>query len=255
MQVLKGQINVTHFVKAEDFDVEAGRLRTMTAFVHALLHELCHAIYKATTPISMHGSEPFYRDDRMAELGWAFTQVVFGGGIYPLGRNPRHTACPYGSGVARWPEGISYGSGRMRASAARYGETYARRSIVKMQWLQKFFTRRFWDVDVAPYTSGQGFKFDWDIALRDVGPTSKDFLPHETQAVLPGHPVSGAPPLSTVTDLRAMGFKLKPRKEPDETSEDTDGDDAPPPWARQTRDLMAGMLGSLVGSAQDDDIP
>lgn len=45
--------------------------------------------------------EPCYRDDRLAELGWAFQQAVPGGGIESPGYNPTTPAAPYGMSATR----------------------------------------------------------------------------------------------------------------------------------------------------------
>lgn len=73
----------------------------MVFFAHTLLHELCHSVWKSSAALTPdrntappHTSEPFYRDQRIAELGWAFQQAVFHGAVRPNGYNPLTPASP-----------------------------------------------------------------------------------------------------------------------------------------------------------------
>lgn len=103
LEVFRQVIHASQFAKAENFDNAAAYCRTTNFFAHSLLHEVCHVLHGAAVPKIDHPTipgekvmapEPFYRDDRLAELGWAFEQAVFGGGIAPLGYNPVTPAAP-----------------------------------------------------------------------------------------------------------------------------------------------------------------
>ncbi|KAF1347055.1 hypothetical protein BDV97DRAFT_423662 [Delphinella strobiligena] len=229
LEVFRQKIHVSQFAKAENFDNAAAYCRTANFFAHGLLHELYHALHSAAVPTMDHPTipgakaivpEPFYRDDRLAELGWAFQQVVFGGGIAPLGWNPITPAAPYGMSALRWPGGIGEPTiGEPRASPARWNETYITEGILDVEWHRKFFTRKFWEVDAARDTSGQVLKIDWTIAIHSNEYVRTAFYPGEPLVPLPPRPGPGVPGGG---ELRARGFKMKPMKDVDETSIDTD---------------------------------
>lgn len=101
LDVLRNDVTVQQFPKASTFSIPAGFTRTMVFFAHTLLHELCHSVWKSSAALTPdrntappHTSEPFYRDQRIAELGWAFQQAVFHGAVRPNGYNPLTPARP-----------------------------------------------------------------------------------------------------------------------------------------------------------------
>ena len=71
-------------------------LRLQFCIAVTFAHELAHAVNHA---VSLETYEPFFDDDRVAELGLAWEQTVFGGRVVPLGdldaRNPL--------GLIKWP--------------------------------------------------------------------------------------------------------------------------------------------------------
>ncbi|KAF1354666.1 hypothetical protein BDV97DRAFT_418461 [Delphinella strobiligena] len=118
LNVLKGNIRLDHFPKSGSFDPDAAKLRTSWFMASVLCHEFCHALWFATWnfgdksgPLKLH-DEPFFQDQRVAELGAAFETHLFGIKVDPLGKNskiatnmqPRASiAAPYGIQAVRWP--------------------------------------------------------------------------------------------------------------------------------------------------------
>lgn len=81
-------------VRAEGSISQLLRLQFSIAVTFA--HELVHAVEHA---VSLENYEPFFEDDRVAELGLAWEQAIFGGRVVALGdidaRNPL--------GLIKWP--------------------------------------------------------------------------------------------------------------------------------------------------------
>lgn len=129
--------------------------------------------------------------------------------------------------ATRWPGGISgLGLGVPRASPARWNETYVSKGILDVEWHRKFFTRKFWEVDVAKDTNGQALKVDWTIAIQYSESVDTAFYRGEPLVPLPPRPSPGVPGRDA---LRARGFKMKPMKDYDETSIDTDDEQGASP--------------------------
>lgn len=133
-----------------------------------LVHELCHAMYicghskQALVRSGKRYVEPFYGDQRIAELGTAWESTVFRGTIQSAGAE-NDPAFPYGVARYDWPglNRAGYAPGPNprvrrdgdgeRRSPARYGVKWGSQYLIKSKWIQGFFTRRFWDVEVERY--------------------------------------------------------------------------------------------------------
>lgn len=125
-----------------------------------MVHELCHALENAVTlrldDSETYIPEPFYSDHRIAELGYAFERVLFGGVIEPLGY---YQAAPYGLVITEWPgiaevgseisPGVTNHSGSAeRGSPIKYGCTKFAVYPIHMFYIAKFFTQEFWEREV-----------------------------------------------------------------------------------------------------------
>lgn len=146
----------------------------------AIMHELCHGLLLASREFKpsvydycMAGKaigisafspqnldfefEPFYRNHRVAELGYALEQVLFGGwyGMIAMNKSPFQfnlTAPLYGLITATFPgdgDPWNYFPEEMIAKGAQYGHSTTFRYPIPMDFIHRFFTRRFWD-KVAP---------------------------------------------------------------------------------------------------------
>lgn len=91
--------------------------------------------------------EPFYRDQRLAELGFAFESVLFGGDIRPLTCD---VAAPFGFVVDDWP-GVAEPQrqpGRatelgytQRGGPTKWKVRWNTEYMVPMDFIKQFFTR------------------------------------------------------------------------------------------------------------------
>ncbi|KAF1351382.1 hypothetical protein BDV97DRAFT_369023 [Delphinella strobiligena] len=167
LKVLKGQIKSTEYVKAENFDQAAALLRTRMHMAMIVCHEFTHALHNATwereddewaptlsttTPLP---PEPFFRDDRISELGWAFQQYAFGGLLRPIGYfqpDSADAAFPYGFFLEHFPGAVKKEDEHMRkfqqATPFQLGVTTILRHGVHMSYVQKQFTKEFWNKTV-----------------------------------------------------------------------------------------------------------
>lgn len=220
--------NVTFsgFAKTEDHDYAAAFTRSMVYMATSLLREFTHAVHKAmqTRTNGCYGGaiypgEMFWRDDRIAEHGWAFTQYVFGAGFTPLGRNPLSYTLPYGLGLVRFPSAMNVGTAR--GSAARWGITHSPRGIVDVEFYAKLMRKRFWAVDVARGSGGEAFKVDWKVAITYTERGPNNYFPGEPRSPLirPGMPDNESEPW---TQLRRMGFLVKQVQHHDKPSLDSE---------------------------------
>lgn len=223
---LLGRELSTSFAKAASFDARTAHCRALWFFAIVLLHELAHATHLAYWELfpdrynpTTDGKEPFWRDDRLAELGWAFTQVVFGAVFHPFGFNPYSASLPYGMAQIRWPGGSNLGDAR--GSALGWAHAYMTRGATDVHWCHKFFTRRFWEVDV-PARGAHAMAAEWKVAVQYMMPFASLF-PGETPLLNPpGPPSPGIPPRE---EIEARGFKFKQMLFDLETSDDTDDSD------------------------------
>ncbi|GAB7356387.1 hypothetical protein MBLNU459_g7167t1 [Dothideomycetes sp. NU459] len=194
LDVLRGHIAAKDAPKVQHdlspYDSASALLRTHFRLATLLIHEFAHAFRLATfaknpdTRTYMQGlwgrdiqeCEPFHRDDRLAELGLALEQTVFGGRAEALGPQPPapHAAVPYGFGAATFP-GIMAAAGSAQARAAPAWSTTTTTTMpasdelrgVLMRDVHKFFTRRFWERDAVRLGLG-AFRHDRGHAIRVV---------------------------------------------------------------------------------------
>ena len=80
-------------------------LRQHHLIATTILHELCHAINSARTNIP---TEPFFEDNRQAELGFTWEQSVLNGPVHTVTRKGDEDA-NWGLQFFRWPTAYSYG--------------------------------------------------------------------------------------------------------------------------------------------------
>lgn len=174
LRVLKGQTKSTEYVKTGNFDQGAALLRTRMHMAMIVCHEFTHALLNATwarednewaptpsttttplPPLPPLPPEPFFRDDRISELGWAFQQYAFGGLLRPIGNfhpNSADATFPYGFFLEHFPGAIKKDDEYMRkfqrATPSQWGVTTRLRHGVHMNYVQKQFTKKFWNKTV-----------------------------------------------------------------------------------------------------------
>lgn len=132
--------------------------------------------------------DAFYSDHRIAELGNAFEQVVFGGNIDPLGG---YIAAPYGLKIIQFPgsrrttipkPGKAPSYERERGSPIKFGCTSWPVYPVNMMYVNKLFTKDFWEREVV--------ERQLDAFVPDKDPElvcwqyKNQFDPTETQKIL-----------------------------------------------------------------------
>ncbi|KAK4971231.1 hypothetical protein LTR28_013391 [Elasticomyces elasticus] len=169
---------------------ECSLLRTYFHLAKTLVHELCHAMKRASTPNSFADPlvgepfEPFFRDYRIAELGNTWESIIFGGIIHPLGY---HVSAPHGLGIENWP-GIlnanTRGGELERGSATKWRVGCGTRYLVPMPWIHSLFTREFWDNEVVRFGLG-AFKPERKVGVRKKNSTILDFDESPTDRRVP----------------------------------------------------------------------
>lgn len=134
-------------------DEESARLRYRVICAIALVHEIMHAIYIIRGDWPEEGilteapPEPFYIDTRIAELGFQWQTLVFGGDFYGVLGS---FIFPYGARTSRWPgpeELTERKYTELRMSRRKYGHVrnWQTRYAVSMDWVRSLFTDAFWD--------------------------------------------------------------------------------------------------------------
>lgn len=95
------------------------------------------------------------------------------------------------------------------------------RGAADVHWCHKFFTRKFWEVDV-PARGAHAMAAEWKVAVQYMMSLAS-FFPGETPLLSPpGPPSPGIPPRE---EIEARGFKFKQMLFDLETSDDTDDSD------------------------------
>lgn len=153
--------------QSREFRPGCSTLRTRMHMAMIVCHEFTHALHNATwereddewaptlsttTPLP---PEPFFRDDRISELGWAFQQYAFGGLLRPIGYfqpDSADAAFPYGFFLEHFPGAVKKEDEHMRkfqqATPFQLGVTTILRHGVHMSYVQKQFTKEFWNKTV-----------------------------------------------------------------------------------------------------------
>lgn len=118
----------------------------------ALCHEFCHAIHYAVyeDPALKNQGEPFYANDRVHELGFAFEQQILSGVTASIGEHIFTLTCAYGMMIKDFPGARRYGNGEL-GSPRRYGIRDEDAYAVHMDWVSGMFRDEFWDREVAQY--------------------------------------------------------------------------------------------------------
>lgn len=178
-QFLMGTHPTENWTPLKDFDALARERRVHFHLGVNLFHEIAHALclvsreYEPSIRALWHKpatgafeepyqvGEPFYRDHRLAELGWATEQLLFNSMhniiVHRSIRNASLGAsCAYGVLTERFP-GVLHSTHMLfphlesRGSAAHYGLTRGTRYPVPMDYIHRFFTRKFWQDTVPKY--------------------------------------------------------------------------------------------------------
>lgn len=189
--IMRGTAPLSKFVDDNShqyaFEEDSAVRRRLLILAVTMVHELCHALEIALTPrpkadpklTSEHSGsepsesgseqseseepgiptvEPFYSNHRVAELGWAFESVVFGGIVDPLGC---FVAAPYGLSIHEFPglhevksknskyPGIAANQSAERGSPIKFGRTKESVYPVHMFYVAKLFTQEFWEREVT----------------------------------------------------------------------------------------------------------
>ncbi|TIA32572.1 hypothetical protein D6C79_09177 [Aureobasidium pullulans] len=138
-------------------DAKSAYLRTQLLFAITAVHEVLHAIwrvnnakYSSTDPTITSAYkqpfEPFWRDQRMNELGNAWEGQVFGGTFWPIG-TPKSAAVPYGlfslpfPGLTRVPPDDTVIE---RGEPEEWGVNWSTMYPVEMEFVRSLFTHEKW---------------------------------------------------------------------------------------------------------------
>ncbi|KAK5000429.1 hypothetical protein LTR66_000730 [Elasticomyces elasticus] len=152
-------------------------LRTYFHVAKTLVHELCHAMKRASTP----------------------NGIIFGGIIHPLGY---HVSAPHGLGIENWP-GIlnanTFGGELERGSATKWRVGCGTRYLVPMRWIHSLFTREFWDNEVVRFGLG-AFKPERKVGVRKKNSNILDFDESPTDRRVPRSSESSAGSQSRFND-------------------------------------------------------
>ncbi|KAI9832764.1 MAG: hypothetical protein M1819_003984 [Sarea resinae] len=129
-------------------------LRSRLILAITLCHEVCHAIGMATYPVDQDDIdnpkplvEPFFEDDRQAEVGFAFEQTLFGGCIDPIEADAGAT---WGLSIEKFPSlvtkkhAINDDPVVHHWPERRGPKAFSTRYLVRMEYVQSLFMTEFW---------------------------------------------------------------------------------------------------------------
>jgi len=159
LRAIKGEATDEEMPWRQDLDTQSMLLRAQFHLASAVLHELTHAVGYATMQRTVKEYQtwvprpagPFFRDQRITELGFALTQFIFGGIPVPNGL-AKELWCHYGLHMREFP-----GPFNMKPRGDKVFEYKAPEDVgVKEEWhyavtmayVQKMFTTKFWDHDL-----------------------------------------------------------------------------------------------------------
>ena len=190
--------------------ITSQRLRLSYLFAETLAHEIAHALRNARVapappdntvhpPRVMQDYEPFFEDQRRAEVGHAWESVVIGGKLIDLSQGPHSVA--YGLYMEKWPDiddtfiklpidesPLITFQGRGLVAAPRTHIVAVRRRKPKkwntiygipLSFIQQLFTRRFWEERV-PKEGLQAFRFEKRLGVRT---PNYEWLPGEDPGI------------------------------------------------------------------------
>lgn len=123
-------------------DQETARLRAGFLLGYTLVHELHHALWRAKFPYGT--PEPYYRGERVSEVGWQWSKMAFAGAIMPM--TSTHWFA-FGLKITRWPfPNDPQGFGEVLSDYKNWpgGHRWVTTYAVKMDWVQSFFTHKRW---------------------------------------------------------------------------------------------------------------
>ncbi|KAF1351943.1 hypothetical protein BDV97DRAFT_135603 [Delphinella strobiligena] len=214
IQVLRGDASSKAFPHAATFDETVARTRTQFFLATILLHEFMHCVWRAThehfptvdaSTESFH--EPFYLNDRISELGLVISELVFGGIPYVCGWNPMHPALPYGLNMRTFPGNMRavdlHGSALELGSPAIYGAELYTWTAISVKDIHKFFTKRFWDMEVA-VSGGRALRLEWRVAVSLDPETPESLDPGESPTLVPNPDPD--PVMLSNAQLETIGF-------------------------------------------------
>jgi len=191
------------------------RLRTSLLLANTLAHEFTHAARNArikppTPPIE--DFEPFFYDQRRAEVGHAWESVILGGRIFPF-LNAYDSR--YGMCIEKWPD-LDETYMIVRPNLPGWSTIPVSRKPPKkwstiytmpMPFVQSLFTQKFWAVDVRVF-GVKALRFEKRLGLRmrnwdwvggsdgfRTDDSSRRRWPDEEGIVRPGQPVRLSPEL------------------------------------------------------------
>ncbi|KAG2170973.1 hypothetical protein JADG_010712 [Aureobasidium aubasidani] len=138
-------------------DAKSAYLRTQLLFAITAVHEVLDAIWRVNnakysdtdptiTSAYKQPFEPFWRDQRMNELGNAWEGQVFGGTFWPIG-TPESAAVPYGlfslpfPGLTRVPPDDTV---MERGEPEEWGVNWSTMYPVEMEFVRSLFTHEKW---------------------------------------------------------------------------------------------------------------
>ncbi len=127
-------------------------IRARYHLAKTIVHEMGHVVKWATTspqetrvlfdePHPLEPPlEPFFGDQRRAEIGYAWESMTFKGLTFPFGY-PSHPSAPFGLGVYKWPDLIDNDDPCRGPSRLPYNTRYA----VPMAWAGSLWSQQHWD--------------------------------------------------------------------------------------------------------------
>lgn len=154
-------------------DAKSLLLRAQFLMAQLLLHELSHAWTNTCRREAEHlRAEPFYKDHRIAETGYALEVAIFGSLIAASGSNPQLDPGPFGFSSVRYP-GIKVPARDIVepyiATPAKHGVDHHTEYAVPMSFVHQFFTDEFWDTRVQRFGPGMlrmpkelGVRYKWN---------------------------------------------------------------------------------------------
>lgn len=154
--------------------------------------------------------EPFYRDERIAELGWAWENYLFSGALVPvsIAREAFTITYPYGIGIApRMGLRLDPEQAPIRGSFAKWGVEWRTTYWVHMDYVSSLYTKRFWDENVAR----NKIKPKRKIGIRY---TSGGYNGDESQIVNNSLDLSPLSYASIESDMDSRGYVIR-GKDPD----------------------------------------
>ncbi|CAM1511014.1 Fc.00g085270.m01.CDS01 [Cosmosporella sp. VM-42] len=115
----------------------------------------CNNLLQDIFPLGFVGSEPYFEDDPVAEVGHAFETHVLGGGTWPMGAPFFSYGGPklledFPCVVAQqsWPEGNVNKTPNLKAPITRPNAVFSYRRVDE---IQKYFRKEFWQNVVPKY--------------------------------------------------------------------------------------------------------